>query len=113
MAPHCWVPQEQWPLPAPDAAGWLLPDNEPHPLMQLARAPAPHWNQTMPGPTAAPSPEAASASAYGMSGRKANPEREGMDDDVKRTQGRKGYTTFGYFQKVQGPLPPGHKKVNR
>ena len=50
---------------------------------------------------------------YGVSGRKANPEREGMDDDVKRTQGRKGYTTFGYFQKVQGPLPPGHKKVNR
>ena len=63
MAPHCWVPQEQWPLPAPDAVGWLLPDNEPHPLMQLARAPAPHRNQTMPGPTAALSPEAASASA--------------------------------------------------
>ena len=38
---------------------------------------------------------------YGVPGRKANPEREGMDDDVKRTQGRRfeGLTTFGYFIK--------------
>ena len=47
MAHHYWVPPEERFLPAPDAVGRLLPDNEPH-LMQLARAPAPHRNRTMP-----------------------------------------------------------------
>ena len=36
MAPHYYVPPEQRPLPAPDAVGRLLPDNESPPACAMA-----------------------------------------------------------------------------